>query len=79
MPVGSAIEDSSYVWLTHDDVLALFMCELLANAKIQLIADFNLFAVRPDSNGHASLHRIAWRQDEKSVFLNISLDDYTVF
>ena len=34
MPVGSAIEDSSYVLLAHDDVFFFVVRELLANAKI---------------------------------------------
>jgi hypothetical protein len=67
------------VWLTHDDVFFALMREFLANAKIQAVAYFNFFAIRPNGDGFAGFHGVARRQDEHAMFFDVALNDDAIF
>jgi hypothetical protein len=79
MPVGSAIEDSSYVLLSHYNVILLVVRELLANAKIQAVAYLDFFAVRAHGDGFASFHGVARWQDKHTLLFDVALNDNAVF
>lgn len=63
---------------TNDNVVLALVLKFLPDAKVYVIADFQLFTVWTGGSDDACFGLVAWRDDKEFVLLNIGFDDEAV-
>jgi hypothetical protein len=78
MPVMSAIEDSDHMVFADDDKVFALIRKLLASAKVDVVANKQVFASGANVDHNTRLLLFFGSQLKKRMFFNVTLNNYAI-